>query len=707
MAKPRMSIISAKPVFTEQASSMSNDITEEILEHIQNKNIHVDTDFVDAVKYAIEYMNKHIENNNIHVSLEEKTKWDSKESPEGAQSKANKVMNSLNAHMIDKSTHMTKTEKELLKDKYTKAETRNLLKHALTGLIFLEPVNTRYELDIKFPKPAINSCTYIRKEKITLVFNGEKWVDFNGLFTPEVTKEFDGLMSNSDKEKLDSIESNANCYIHPDNVDIRHVSDVQIKSWDNKAENRLATVLDNGLMSNKDKVKLNNIEENANHYEHPETHEPEIINQNSNNRFVSDKEKDSWNNKVEKTYVDSSIEKTLATAKAFTDTKVANIFNSTEEQLQVLRSLAFELKQDDIVKKFFDLYNECVKNKEFNEHSLNQNIHMSREDASLLTNVKTLLENRINPDYNEIDPTSPKYICNKPESLPANGGNADTVKGYDVDELLNNRSFYDVVIGTPEYDISEVSITTDKETLTKSIKNIISVLGKNIYTVLFKPGVYDINDTLTIMASNATISGFGEITNFKNISIEIIGNNNIIENISIDGSKGKTGIKVLGSNNIIRNNTITNYDFGITVEGYGNRIINNNILSIRYTGIKLSSDSNGSYNNIITMNSISKASTGISLISNLILMQNNITKNYIYNCNNGIILSNINSDSTKTTMNIINENICMRGAGKDSDYLASNKSIASEFSSKNIISSNITSGKEIFAPNDVVTNNIF
>lgn len=41
----------------------------------------------------------------------------------------------------------------------------------------------------------------------------------------------DGLMSKTDKAKLDGIEANANNYVHPNNATTRHVTDVQIAQW--------------------------------------------------------------------------------------------------------------------------------------------------------------------------------------------------------------------------------------------------------------------------------------------------------------------------------------------------------------------------------------------------------------------------------------------------------------------------------------------
>lgn len=48
------------------------------------------------------------------------------------------------------------------------------------------------------------------------------------------------------------------------------------------------------------KNKLDGIEANANNYQHPATHSPSIINQDANNRFVTDTEKATWNSKEDK-----------------------------------------------------------------------------------------------------------------------------------------------------------------------------------------------------------------------------------------------------------------------------------------------------------------------------------------------------------------------------------------------------------------------
>ena len=100
----------------------------------------------------------------------------------------------------------------------------------------------------------------------------------------------DGLMSKEDKTKLDGIAEGANNYVHPDDANTRHVTDTEKAKWNAKAENTVATVIANGLMSAADKVKLDGIEEGANNYVHPN---------DSNTRHVTDEQIETWTNKAD------------------------------------------------------------------------------------------------------------------------------------------------------------------------------------------------------------------------------------------------------------------------------------------------------------------------------------------------------------------------------------------------------------------------
>ena len=100
-----------------------------------------------------------------------------------------------------------------------------------------------------------------------------------------VTQSKDGLMLSEDKKKLDGIETGANNYIHPNNEGIRHVSDAEKDYWNSKANKDIVTNSEDGLMSHYDKVKLDGIADYANNYVHPD---------NANVRHVTDDQIRKW-----------------------------------------------------------------------------------------------------------------------------------------------------------------------------------------------------------------------------------------------------------------------------------------------------------------------------------------------------------------------------------------------------------------------------
>ena len=119
-----------------------------------------------------------------------------------------------------------------------------------------------------------------------------KWATIEETVYDEATSEKSGLMSASDKKKLDGIAANANKYTHPsytqrqsglykvtvDNTG--HVSAVAavtksditalgIPAQDTNTTYTVATTSKDGLMSSEDKTKLDGIAANANNYSHP------------------------------------------------------------------------------------------------------------------------------------------------------------------------------------------------------------------------------------------------------------------------------------------------------------------------------------------------------------------------------------------------------------------------------------------------------
>ena len=65
-----------------------------------------------------------------------------------------------------------------------------------------------------------------------------------------------------------------------------------VKNVDNHTDG-----ITNKVFTATEKTKLSGIAVGANNYEHPANHPPSIITQDLNNRFVTDSEKSTWNNK--------------------------------------------------------------------------------------------------------------------------------------------------------------------------------------------------------------------------------------------------------------------------------------------------------------------------------------------------------------------------------------------------------------------------
>ena len=114
------------------------------------------------------------------------------------------------------------------------------------------------------------------------------------------TTDEDGLMSSGDKEKLDGIEAEANKYEHPDNhpatmitedATHRFVTDTEKSTWNAKASTDVATGEANGLMSSTDKTKLDGIAANANNYVHPDSHPATMITEDTDHKFCLKKTK--------------------------------------------------------------------------------------------------------------------------------------------------------------------------------------------------------------------------------------------------------------------------------------------------------------------------------------------------------------------------------------------------------------------------------
>lgn len=100
---------------------------------------------------------------------------------------------------------------------------------------------------------------YLSKEGLLYL-----WTLLKSKLATKVDKiEGKGLSTNdytvAEKTKLSGIATGANKYIHPDDSNTRHVTDLEKATWNNKADKTAATTAADGLMSAADKTKLNGV----------------------------------------------------------------------------------------------------------------------------------------------------------------------------------------------------------------------------------------------------------------------------------------------------------------------------------------------------------------------------------------------------------------------------------------------------------------
>lgn len=131
------------------------------------------------------------------------------------------------------------------------------------------------------------------------------------------TTEASGLMSASDKTKLNGIQEgaeknvftglgqDANSSNEPNpywKILNTKGADIRTPTFESGLIARsvlpVVTTSKQGVMSASDKTKLDGIAEGANNYTHPSSHSASMITQDSTHRFVSDTEKSTWNAKA-------------------------------------------------------------------------------------------------------------------------------------------------------------------------------------------------------------------------------------------------------------------------------------------------------------------------------------------------------------------------------------------------------------------------
>ena len=128
--------------------------------------------------------------------------------------------------------------------------------------------------------------------------------------------------TNAEKTKLAGIEANANNYSHPsshpasiitETSEKRFVTDNEKATWNNKVDKISGKGLSTNDYTTEEKNKLQGIAVNANNYTHPSSHPASFITESTDKQFVTAVQKTEWSNKLNSTYP-SSANQTVANA---------------------------------------------------------------------------------------------------------------------------------------------------------------------------------------------------------------------------------------------------------------------------------------------------------------------------------------------------------------------------------------------------------
>ena len=758
-----------------------------ILAHIKDTTIHWNKADKRQYEAYMEDLTSHIKDTIIHVSQDDRDRWDQKETEAGAQEKANVVQTNLETHIADIDLHTTKKERDRWNNTYTREEVANMVSNAQSNSVWKQAVNTYDDLATTYPDAEQGWICTVLDTLVTYCYDGTKWVVAFINTMPLATDEINGLLSSTLYTKLCNIEEFANYYVHPDNMNCRHVTDLQIKKWDNKASTEVATIFKSGLMSNVDKEKLDTMERYANYYVHPEFHSADIIEETDqrkfvtqeqidkwsnpvgimasetqdgamskemyiklaeieekannyvhpvkhsstdiaedvNHRFVTDVQILYWNNKEESVTAQARADQALQLAKEYTDQTKADILGGADGAFDTLKELQDALGADKnfsttMLTELSNKVDKVVYNDHVNdfdthlntndrlklnsvEFNANYYVHPETHPASMIITTPTLrfvtdadiatwnskapgdLANstrdgimskeyaakldaisetgKVRSDWTQTDEDADSFILHKPESMPANGGNADTIEGYTAEQLKTSNKPYTIIIGCVDSGLSDKSVEfiCDGTNDTQIIKLALETLPENGGSILFLEGTYKISESIDISRHNTKIVGSSN-TVFKNTTtdveniIVISGSNCTISDITFDSngaSNTSSMLTITGNMNIISNCLFKNNNNAINIESSNYNKITDNNFNSNTRAIIIQSNNKESFGNMINSNSIVEcAKEGIILMSSLDnkVSNTNINNNTIYNCYTGIRITNeyMNANTVNT-----------------------------------------------------------
>ena len=236
-------------------------------------------------------------------------------------------------------------------------------------------------------------------------------------------------------------------------------------------------------------------------------------------RYISDKQLEELKNKVGRLEMESALKDLENNMKITLNKQMDNIYNS-KDILDSINNLKTFMQENDENKNFLESFGEFVDKKLFNTHT-ESDFHLTDKDRQALNILLSCISNGF-ADWNA-DKTQAGYIKNKPEALPADGGDAHTVGGYSASVLMNKQlDNYILGISGNSYTDEDVNVLIDDLEKTDILEYI-----KSNTSIALREGVWDFKNTTLKISDTVTLHGVGYGTVIKNCDVYIQSYSNI------------------------------------------------------------------------------------------------------------------------------------------------------------------------------------
>lgn len=236
-------------------------------------------------------------------------------------------------------------------------------------------------------------------------------------------------------------------------------------------------------------------------------------------RYVSDKQIEAFNNKAGRLEMETALKDLENNIKISLNKQMDNIYNS-KDILNSINNLKTFLQENDENRELLGNFANLIDKESFDNHE-KSDFHLTDNDRIALNILLSCISNGF-ANWNA-DETQAGYIKNKPEALPAKGGDADSVGGYSASVLMNKQlDNYILGVSGNSYTDEDVNVLIDDLEKTD-----ISKFIKSNTSIALREGIWDFKNTTVKIPNTVTLHGTGYGTIIKNCDVYIQSTSNI------------------------------------------------------------------------------------------------------------------------------------------------------------------------------------